>query len=62
VEAPLFRLNGFPASNVPALILSNKNPVGFEINFLGNGLLKRFNMILDFKNDYLYLKPNKLST
>jgi len=62
VEAPLFRLNGFPAANIPTLILSNKNPLGFEINYLGNGLLKRFNMILDFKNDYLYLKPNKLSS
>lgn len=62
VEAPLFRLNGFMAPNVPTLILSSKNPLGFEINYLGNGLLKRFNMILDFKNDYLYLKPNKLST
>lgn len=62
VEAPLFRLNGFPVTKVASLILSNKNPMGFEINYLGNGLLKRFNMILDFKNDYLYLKPNKLST
>ncbi len=62
VEAPLFRLNGFMVPNVPTLILSSKNPMGFEINYLGNGLLKRFNMIIDFKNDYLYLKPNKLST
>jgi hypothetical protein len=47
---------------VPTIILGSKNPVGFEMNYFGNGLLKRFNMILDFKNDYLYLKPNKLST
>jgi hypothetical protein len=62
VEAPLIRLNGFPVANVPAIILGSKNPVGFEMNYFGNGLLKRFNMILDFKKDYLYLKPNKLST
>lgn len=62
VEAPLFRVNGFPINNVPTLVLAGKNPVGFEMNFFGNGLLKRFNMVLDFKNDYLYLKPNKLST
>jgi len=62
VEAPLIRLNGFPVANVPTIILGSKNPVGFEMNYFGNGLLKRFNMILDFKNDYLYLKPNKLST
>ncbi|WPU98830.1 hypothetical protein SNE26_22710 [Mucilaginibacter sp. cycad4] len=62
VEAPLFRINGFAQTHVPAIILSGRNPMGFEINYLGNGLLKHFNMILDFKNDYLYLKPNKLST
>ncbi|MFC0518638.1 hypothetical protein ACFFGT_30770 [Mucilaginibacter angelicae] len=62
VEAPLFRVNGFTRTNVPAIILSGRNPMGFEINYLGNGLLKHFNMILDFKNDYLYLKPNKSST
>ena len=61
VEAPLFRINGFTRTNVPAIILSGRNPMGFEINYLGNGLLKHFNMILDFRNDYLYLKPNKLS-
>lgn len=62
VEALLFRVNGFPVSKVNTLILGSQNPVGFEMNFFGNGFLKRFNMILDFKNDYLYLKPNKLST
>jgi hypothetical protein len=61
VLSPLFRINGFDLANVPTLLLSGKNPMGFEINYLGNDLLKRFNMILDFKNDYLYLKPNKLT-
>ncbi|WP_299587250.1 hypothetical protein [Mucilaginibacter sp.] len=60
VLSPLLKLNNFDLTNIPTLILSNKNPAGFEINFLGNDLLKRFNMILDFKNDYIYLKPNKL--
>jgi len=61
VEAPVFTLNGFGTNNIPTVILSGKlNPVGFEMNYLGNGLLKRFNMVLDFKKDALYLKPNKL--
>lgn len=60
VLAPLLKISSFGLTNIPALILGSKNPVGFEINYLGNDLLKRFNMILDFKNDYLYLKPNKL--
>lgn len=29
-------------------------------NYLGGELLKRFNIIIDFKNNYIYLKPNKL--
>jgi len=61
VRAPLFRINGFALTNVPTLMLGGKNPVGFEMNYLGNDLLKRFNMLLDFKNDRLYLKPNKLA-
>jgi hypothetical protein len=60
VLSPLFKINGFEFTNIPTLMLGSKNPAGFEINDFGNDLLKRFNMILDFKNDYLYLKPNKL--
>lgn len=60
VLAPQIKVSDFSLSNIPTLVLGGKNPTGFEINFLGNDLLKRFNMILDFKNDYLYLKPNQL--
>jgi hypothetical protein len=61
VQSPLFKINSFALTNIPTLLLGSKNPVGFEMNYLGNDLLKRFNMILDFKNDCLYLKPNKLT-
>jgi hypothetical protein len=60
VLSPLLEVNHFELSNIPTLVLSSKNPVGFEINYLGNDLLKRFNVILDFKKDRLYLKPNRL--
>lgn len=60
VLAPLLRLNNFTLTNIPTFVLGSKNPAGFEINDLGNDLLKRFNIILDFRKDYLYLKPNEL--
>ncbi len=60
VLAPLLKLNGFALTNVPTMMLAGKNPLGFDVNYFGNGLLKRFNMLLDFKHDYLYLKPNKM--
>jgi len=60
VISPGFNINSFGLANIPTLLLPAKNPAGFPINFLGNDLLKRFNMILDFENDYVYLKPNKL--
>lgn len=61
VRSPMFTINGLNLTNIPTAILGSRNPAGFEVNNLGNDLLKRFNMILDFKHDMLYLKPNHLS-
>jgi len=61
VLAPAFFIDGFQLTDIPALILDTLNPAGFSINDLGNDVLKRFNMILDFENDKLYLKPNQLT-
>lgn len=60
VQFPQVMLNGFGLADVPAYLLNSRNPVGFEVNYFGNDLLKRFNMILDFKHDVVYLKPNGL--
>lgn len=60
VEAPSFSLNGFELTNIPVYLLGSKNPVGFEMNFIGNDLFKRFNVIFDFKHDVMYAKPNSL--
>jgi len=60
VRSPLLKLNGFALTDIPTSIFGSKNPVGFEVNYLGNDLLKRFNMILDFRKDNFYLKPNAL--
>ena len=60
VESPTVRIAGADFANVPTWLLNSRNPAGFEINLLGNDLLKRFNIIMDFQNDYIYLKPNQL--
>jgi hypothetical protein len=46
--------------NVPAQLLTTGNPAPFKTHFLGNEVLKRFNTLLDFQNNYVYLKPNSL--
>lgn len=60
VLAPAFLTNGFELNDVPTLILGTRNPAGFTVNNLGGGLLKRFNIIMDFKHDCVYWKPNTL--
>lgn len=45
--------------DIPVQLLSTSNPLGFSAHFLGNEVLKRFNTILDFKNNKVYLAPNK---
>ncbi|MEM9052195.1 MAG: hypothetical protein AAGC47_09110 [Bacteroidota bacterium] len=48
------------ASEVPVQLFGAPNPARFETHILGSELLKRFNTILDFQNDFVYLKPNSL--
>jgi hypothetical protein len=60
VQTPQLSINSFTLINVPATLMGSKRPLDFEMNYFGNGVLKRFNTILDFKNDCIYLKPNKL--
>ena len=60
VCVPEINLDSHRLINVPALLLGSRNPVGFEVNYLGNDVLKRFDTILDLQHDVLYLKPNPL--
>jgi len=47
--------------DVPAQILTTNKPIrGTEIHILGNEVLKRFNTVLDFQHNVVYLKPNSL--
>ncbi len=59
VNLPMLKVSDFPLSDVPTTLLGGKNPTGFSINLMGNDALKRFNTVIDLKNDYIYLKPNK---
>lgn len=46
--------------NIPAQLLTIENPAGFQTHILGNEVLKRFNTLLDFQHNVVYLKPNSL--
>jgi hypothetical protein len=59
VLAPAFEMSGYTLTDIPTLILGTRNPAGFSINNLGNDLLKRFKVIIDFKKDCIYWKPNQ---
>ncbi|MFI5159906.1 MAG: hypothetical protein ACHQHN_01450 [Sphingobacteriales bacterium] len=58
VAIPAIQLNQFTTTKVPALLLGNQNPVGFPVNYLGNGLLKHYDLVADFQKDELYLREN----
>lgn len=47
-------------TNVPVQLLSSNNPARFKTHILGNEILKRFNTILDFQKNKVYMKPNSL--
>lgn len=45
---------------VPAQVQTANKPLrGLNIHILGNEVLKRFNTVLDFQHNVVYLKPNK---
>jgi hypothetical protein len=46
--------------NIPVQLMTTGNPAGFKTHILGNEVLKRFNTIIDFQNNVVYLKPNSL--
>ncbi|MBO0953276.1 retropepsin-like domain-containing protein [Fibrella forsythiae] len=57
----VLKIGSFKLTNVPAQLLPPSNPIrGINTHILGNDILKRFNTILDFQKNVVYLKPNKL--
>ncbi len=60
VSVPVLKINGFKLSDIPTYLLGSKSPVGFDMNYFGNDVLKRFNIIIDLQRDNIYLKANEL--
>lgn len=57
---PKIKLGPYEIYHFP-ISITDKDAEGVENNdYLGGELLKKFNIILDFKNNFIYLKPNKL--
>jgi len=56
----IITIGRFSVANSPLQLLQNQNPTGSPIHILGNEFLKRFNTILDFQKNVVYLKPNHL--
>lgn len=55
------KLGNFELNNVPAQVMGQNKPrPGYNMHILGSDVLKRFNTILDFQKDVIYLKPNRL--
>ena len=48
------------SDEIPVQLFSGPNPARFKTHILGNELLKRFNTVLDFQNNFVYLKANAL--
>ncbi|KAF2517146.1 hypothetical protein [Flavobacterium foetidum] len=54
------KLGQYSLAAIPVQLLSGNNPARFKTHILGNEVLKRFNTILDFQHNAVYLKPNHL--
>lgn len=62
-ELQSLKIGNYELKNIPVQqIVSNKPLKGRNIHILGNEVLKRFNVFMDFKNNVIYLKPNGLYT
>lgn len=56
----LLKLGDYSLKHVPVQIQTANKPLqGVNIHILGNEVLKRFNIFLDFQHNIVYLKPNK---
>lgn len=58
VKYPELKVANLSFLNISSTI-GNRNNTG-TLSQLGNGLMKRFNIILDNQNGFIYLKPNSL--
>jgi hypothetical protein len=55
------KIGKFKLKNVPVQITTANKPLKDKnIHILGNEVLKRFNTFIDFRHNFVYLKPNNL--
>lgn len=60
VLLPKLKLGAYEIYQIP-LTIPQQDPLGTsDSENIGNNILKRFNVIIDFKNNFIYLKPNNL--
>ncbi len=55
---PQLRVGGKKLKNVPLSFAARSSAIPMKV--FGNGLLKRFNVVFDFQQNEVYLKPNGL--
>ena len=59
-ELDQMHMGKYTLKQVPAQVQTvNKPLVGLKVHILGNEVLKRFNTVMDFQHNMVYLKPNK---
>ncbi len=57
----IFKIGKYILKNVPVQVTNANKPFKEkDVHILGNEVLKRFNVFLDFQNNFVYLKPNHL--
>ena len=56
VRIPAVTIAGRTVARVPASLMDRRSSIPSSV--IGGELLKRFNWLLDLRNDVLYLKPN----
>jgi Aspartyl protease len=63
LQAPFIKIGNYQLNNVPVLLgKESYAESAVEDGVIGIGLQKRFNMIIDYPNSIIYLKPNKYYT
>lgn len=57
----ILKIGKYKLKNVPVQITTSRKPLRDKnVHILGNEILKRFNIFLDFQRNVVYLKPNHL--
>lgn len=60
-ELRVLKIGSFKLENVPVQQITGNKPMkNRNPHILGNEVLKRFNVFMDYKNGFVYLKPNSL--